>query len=118
MTAKKDNFNGISSFTAPSGGVTIGVPLDIQDLTVVPMETASATESFAGLTGPGVLLRDAPAASGTGTSATKGDKAYWDASADEYTPVASGNGTPVGWFYEDKTTSDTTVDLVITNPLG
>ena len=48
---------------------------------------------------------DLAAATGTGTNAAQGDKAYWDNSAKKVTAVAT-NNTFVGYFLAAKATGD------------
>ena len=48
---------------------------------------------------------DLTAATGTGTDATFGAKAYWDDSAKKVTPVSTSN-TLIGLFLADKATGD------------
>jgi hypothetical protein len=46
--SKRSDFSGVLTFVAPTGGVTVDVPVKIQSVIVVPNETASAGASFQG----------------------------------------------------------------------
>lgn len=72
--------------TAPAGGVTSGFPVLIGGLLVVPVASADAGDTFAGLT-CGVIESAKPAAQAW----TQGDVVYWDVSEAEFTKTASGN---------------------------
>lgn len=89
----------ILDFTAPTGGVVVGVPLLIGAFFVVPLITAAEDETFSGSVG-GVHEFTA-ATHATTQAASAGDPAYWDDTAKKITKTASGNRL-VGAFAEDK----------------
>ena len=76
-------------FTAPSGGVTSGVPLLIGALIVVPQITAAEGKPFDGAV-EGVY--NLPAATHASTQAwTQGQLLYWDDTGKTFTITSSGN---------------------------
>lgn len=82
----------VLTLTAPGGGVTAGVPVQIGQIIAIPATTAAATESFEGLVeGVVEITKDA----GAGTAWAEGVPIYWDSGNAEATIVASGN-LPIG----------------------
>ncbi len=82
------------TFTAPSGGVTSGVPVLIGDLLVVPVASADEGDDFAGqITGVYDVTK-------VGSQAwTEGATVYWDDGNSRFTTTASGSykaGVAVG----------------------
>lgn len=78
------------TFTAPTDGVTSGVPVLIGALLVVPIATVAQTMKFAGQT-VGVISYTKP-----GSQAwTEGAKIYWDNTAKNFTTTV-GSNTLVG----------------------
>ena len=74
------------SLTAPIAGVTAGVPVQIEQLLVVPTTTATSGNSFEGLA-EGVF--DVPK---VGSQEWKvGALVYWDADNSRFTTVAAGH---------------------------
>jgi predicted RecA/RadA family phage recombinase len=77
----------VLTLTAPSGGVTSGVPVEIGSWLVVPATTAAVGESFEGqLVG---VFRDMPKA--TGETWSVGEILHWDAGNANFTATAAGN---------------------------
>lgn len=73
-------------FTAPSGGVTKGVPVLIGSIVVVPCVTAAEAALFSG------LVRGVVSATKVGSQAwTVGAKVYWDSDPGYMTTTSSGN---------------------------
>ena len=77
----------IVTFTAPSGGVTVDVPVLIGNLLVIPTSTVAATLPFEGAV-QGVFANMPKA---TGTAWTEGEILYWDNSAFDFTTVSTSN---------------------------
>jgi len=99
MSAELNDFSGIMTFTAPTGGVTVKTMLDIGGLIVYPMETADAAASFQGHILNAHIGKLITGALKTASQAwTVGAVVYYDISADEYTTVATGNNF-AGWAY-------------------
>lgn len=74
------------TFTAPTGGVTSGVPVLIGGLLVVPVASADQTEKFAGYT-QGVFE-----VTKVGSQAwAEGAVVYWDNANDRFTTTAADN---------------------------
>lgn len=98
-------------FVAPSGGVTSGTPVKIQDLVVIPAVTAAEDATFNALV-KGVVRGVAKA---TGATWTAGQKLYWDDSAKKFTTTSGGNtliGTAAAAATSDATTGDVALDGV------
>lgn len=76
----------VLELTAPSGGVTSGVPVLIGDLLVVPVASADETEKFSG-----EVVGVFECAKATGEAWTEGDTLYWDNGNSRFTSTASGN---------------------------
>lgn len=84
-----DNFiqpGNVVEFTAPAGGVTSGVPVQIGQLVVVPAVTAAADARFNGQI---VGVFTMPKA--TGEVWAEGAVVYFDAIEGEFTRTAAGN---------------------------
>lgn len=78
---------------APSGGVTVNVPVQIGQLIVIPETTATVGETFAGFVGRAVLT----GLTKIGSQAwTQGLPIYWDAELSQLTSVA-GDNHKFGW---------------------
>jgi predicted RecA/RadA family phage recombinase len=75
MAVRIDNLSDRRKFVAPTGGVTALVPVAVEDVVVIPAETAAETESFTGIYRDHTV-RDFPAA--TGEAWEVGDVLYWD----------------------------------------
>lgn len=75
----------IVDFTAPAGGVTVGVPVLIGALLVIPQITAAEGETFAGMVGGVHDLTKV----GSQAWATEGLKLYWDDGNHRLTSVAT-----------------------------
>jgi len=73
-------------FTAPVGGVTAGVGVQIGQLLVIATVTAAAGARFNGLV-EGVITR----AKAGSQAWAEGAQVYWDESAKVFTTVAAGN---------------------------
>lgn len=93
-------------FTAPTGGVTVDVPVLIGNLLVVPKSTAAAAATFAGLISG--VLEGAPKVSGVAW--TEGLPLYWKASASAFSTVA-GDGPLAGCAAAAADSGDTTGDV-------
>lgn len=95
--------------TAPSGGVTVDVPVVIgTGLLVVPLVTAAAGEKFACIpAAPGPRVNMPADAADT---FNEGEPVYWDDANGRVTVVAGTAAIHVGWALEDKATP-TTVDV-------
>lgn len=89
-------------FTAPSGGVTVNVPVLIGGLFVVPTVTAAATVRFNGLLEGVFTLPKA-----TGEVWTEGAPAYWDV-ANARASFDSSVGQQIGAITAAALTGDTT----------
>ena len=76
-------------FTAPSGGVTSGVPVRIGRLLVVPQASAAQGQRFAGkTTGVFDVVKHG---AGSGQAWAEGDELYWDAGNSRFTRTATNN---------------------------
>lgn len=90
------------TFTAPSGGVTVGVPLLIGSLLVIPKVTAAEGVQFAAhATGVHLLGKT------TGTAWTEGMKLYWKVSTAKFITVAT-DGSLQGVAARAAASGDTT----------
>ena len=90
----------VLTFTAPSGGVTVGVPLLIGSLLVVPKGTAAEDAEFEGMiTGEHYLPKT------TGATWSEGDKVYWKVSTSKFTKTSS-DGQLAGVASRDAGSSD------------
>lgn len=120
--ATPSDFDGSLVFTAPTGGVTYGTPVKVQDTLVLPttgsatnLGTAAAGTAFTGL----ILMRHArkmlrSAAKATGAAWTAGQALYWDNTNANWTTTASGN--TAGYIAgADAASGDTTGTVV---PVG
>lgn len=77
----------VVELTAPAGGVTKDVPVQIGQLIVIPTVSADATVKFNGIT-RGVVS----GLTKVGSQAwTEGEVIYWDAETDKLTDVAGDN---------------------------
>lgn len=76
----------VLEFTAPSGGVTVGVGVKIGSRLVFPTVTAAEAAKFNGVV-RGVVYADKLAAQAW----TEGAVVYWDDSESEFTTVSSTN---------------------------
>ena len=74
------------TYTAPVGGVTSGVGVQIGQILVIATVTVAAGLPFTGIT-CGVITH----AKATGQSWAEGAVLYWDESAHKFTTTASGN---------------------------
>lgn len=72
------------NFTAPSGGVTSGVPVLIGALLVLPVASADQGDTFAGVS-KGVVEADKLSAQAW----TEGQVVYWDDGNSRFTTVAA-----------------------------
>lgn len=88
--------------TAPAGGVTSGVPVQIGDQLVVPIADAAVGEQFEGLTQGTFRLPKSTAASSGGS---EGDKVYWTTASDHVSAVSTG-GILIGCYAEDRVDGD------------
>lgn len=89
--------------TAPSGGVTAGVPVLIGSLLVVPIISALEAARFS-CVASGVIT---PAPKTTGEAWTEGQKLYWKVSTSKFTSVAT-DGALAGTADLDAASDDTT----------
>lgn len=90
MTTKFISKGEILTFTAPSGGVTSGVPVAIGSLVVVPQVTAAEGESFSAIAEGVVQVTK------VGSQAwTEGLAVFWDAGDTRFTATAA-DGVPAG----------------------
>lgn len=97
----------IITFTAPSGGVTSGVPVVIGSLFVIPAITASEGEVFEGAINHAWNLPKVAA-----NTTTVGQAAYWNATAGAATTTATDNRL-IGAFIEVTANGDTTAAVVL-----
>lgn len=96
----------VVDFTAPSGGVTIGIPVAIGGIVVVPQVTAAATVSFSGyVTGVHTLPKT------TAETWAEGQPAFWDAANGKVSNDPAVGQLPIGMITAAKTSSDTTGDV-------
>ena len=117
MPATLHDHSGVETFTAPTGGVTVGVILDIQDCIIYPLETAAAAASFQGLilNNCGKRVNSVTKKGATASRAwTKGQVVYYDISTDEFTNVVTGNNA-CGWAADAATSAATTGDVIFGN---
>lgn len=93
-------------FTAPTGGVTVDVPVIIGGWVVIPQDTVAVGETFSGcITGVWVL----PKASGFAPSA--GDIAYFDFGSDSRLESAA---TPIGKYTRAAASGDLFAEVLLT----
>lgn len=114
MGAKIHDYSGVQQWTAPTGGVTEGTIIDIQDSIVLPLETATATNSFEGLllnAHIGKKLTGVTKDGGTGLGWTQGQAVYYDISADKWTATPTGNNL-AAIAAADATAAATTGDII------
>jgi len=91
------------TLTAPSGGVTVDVPLVIGNgLLVVPLVTASAGASFECIPAAQGPVVDMPA--DAADTFNEGEPVYWDDGNARVTVVAGTTALHVGWAVEDAAT--------------
>lgn len=99
MSSKFVSPGRVMDFTAPSGGVTEGVPLLIGALIVVPEASAAVGKRFAASVEG---IHDLPAATHASSQAwTEGQLLYWDDSAKNFT-ITVGSNTKKGVAAEAK----------------
>lgn len=107
--AKLDNISDRAVFVAPSGGVTDGTPVKVEDLVVVPTEDADATESFVGVYRNHVI-RGAPKPATEAWAV--GEALYWDDSEKEFTTgTDTGTNKLAGIVVTAAAEADTTGDV-------
>jgi len=114
MSLTRNDFNGVITLTAPTGGVTVDTMLSISDLVVIPLESADATAAFQATivnAHIGKKVNGAPKTAGTGLDWIQGEALFWDDSADEYTTVATGNNFG-GWAAETAVIGATVGDVI------
>ena len=110
--ASSDNFEGLVTLAAPTGGVSAGTMYSIGALVCLAMIDADATEDFtAKVQG---RIKDAPKTGGTGLGWTAGDRLYWDDGESEFTTTATGNNA-VAYAAADAATGATTGDVILLN---
>lgn len=91
-TTQRQDSIGPFNIVAPSGGVTVNVPIQIGSLLVVPLATAAEGADVA-VTATGI--HDLPAK--TSQAWTLGAALYWDTDEEHFTTVATANtGAVVG----------------------
>lgn len=100
--------------TAPSGGVTAGVPVKINNLIVVPATDADEDDTFAGYV-KGVFDIAAEGAT-SGQAFAEGETVYWDATNKQAT-VTSTDNTAMGYAVAAKATADTSVRVMLVQGL-
>ncbi len=96
--------------TAPTGGVTAGVPVKINNLVVVSACDVDGGLPFAGYI-RGVFDITAEGAE-SGQAFAEGETVYWDATNKRATKTATGN-TAFGYAVAAKATADTVVRVVL-----
>jgi hypothetical protein len=99
----RDNFSGVLSLTAPTGGVVKGKMYSIGNKQVVAMETASATAAFTASCIGAVWATKAAVA------LTAGSKYYYDASNHVVTSASTGNTLGDGFILADAASGDAAV---------
>lgn len=93
----------VLELTAPSGGVTVGVPVLIGGIVVVPTATVAATLAFRGAaTGVHTLPKT------TSETWTEGQAAFWDAANGKVSNDPTVGHLPIGSIAAAGTSSDTT----------
>lgn len=97
-------------FTAPTGGVTNGVPVVINGFVVLPLTSADAGQTFAGRIG---AIHRLPKA--TGFAPAQGDIAYQDLGSDAR---LESTGYPIGRYLAAAGSSDTTALVFVTPELN
>ena len=91
--------------TAPSGGVTGGLPVKIGSIVAIPVNSAAEGEAFVGqVTGVHTLVK------ATGAAWTVGAKIYWDDTAKNCTTTATSN-TLIGVATSAAASGDTSGDV-------
>ncbi|WP_163834745.1 DUF2190 family protein [Spartinivicinus ruber] len=90
---------------APSGGVESGVPVCIEDLFVIPKQTAPAGQSFVGMR-YGIFALPVEGSA----SVVTGKKAYWSKSKKAVTSAAE-NNLDIGHFYQSS--GDGLVEVIV-----
>lgn len=94
------------TYTAPVGGVTVGVPVIISGLLVIPAVTAAEAAQFAAkVTGVFTGL-----AKTTGEAWVEGQKLYWVTGTSKFSTTSGGN-TLVGTAAAAAASADTTGDV-------
>ena len=96
--------------TAPSGGVTSGVPVKIGNMVVVPATDADEGDTFAGYVN-GVFDITAEGAA-SDQALAEGATVYWDATNKRATATST-NNTAFGYAAAAKATADTTVRMLL-----
>jgi len=103
----------VLEFTAPSGGVTTGVPKQIGNVLVVPTVTAAINIRFNALIRGVVRYTKAPS-----QAWTEGARVFWDAGNGRFTTVGAGN-LLVGFAVEANTSGATdTIGTVYLNAIA
>lgn len=97
----------IITFTAPTGGVTSGVPVIIGALFVIPAISAAEGEAFEGAITSAWNLPKVPA-----NVTTAGQAAYWNDTAGQATTTVGSNRL-IGAFIEAKGNGDATAAVVL-----
>lgn len=96
-------------FTAPSGGVTVGIPILVGLLLCIPVTSAAEGEIVNAYTKGHCV--DLPKA--TGESFAQGDLLYWDDSETKLTKTATGNSF-AGIAVSTEGSGATTCDMLLT----
>ncbi|MGH0031732.1 MAG: capsid cement protein [Myxococcota bacterium] len=99
------------TLTAPSGGVTVNVPIVIGNgLLVIPLRTASAGATFEAIPANGGPVVTLPA--DNADTFNEGEPVYWDDGNSRVTVVAGTTALHVGWAVENSATP-TEVDVLL-----
>jgi predicted RecA/RadA family phage recombinase len=109
------NFNQpgcVLEFTAPTGGVTVEVPVLIGGLVVIPLVTAAQTVRFnARIDGVWTVPKTA------GVAWTEGANLYWDSTAGSFATAQSATARRAG-FATAAASSGATSGSVLLNNIG
>jgi len=103
-----NDFSGVLTFVAPSGGVTKNLSLKIGGVVVIPLETAAESASFQGLVAAAHGNKLIKGTKVAGTAWTVGLAIYWDSTNGFNTTgsgdttgfiaaIAAASGDVVGW---------------------
>jgi predicted RecA/RadA family phage recombinase len=107
--ATRDNYNGVFTLTAPTGGVTAGTMKVIQGVVCLPEKTVAA-----GVTFPAVIWGRVKAAPAAGTATwTAGQKLYWVTASAHFSTAATGNVDYGVRAAADKASAATTGDIIL-----
>lgn len=103
------NDGDVLNLTAPVAGVVSGTPVILSEKLVLPLNTASAGESFAGSCAGVWYVAKA------GVAVEEGDPAFYDDSTGDFSNVAGVSGRRVGYFTADGAAGATAGYVAVVN---